>query len=37
LINENWDGLEQDIQDALRKGVVHYPGTAQAGEIGNMF
>jgi LPXTG-site transpeptidase (sortase) family protein len=33
----NWKQLEVDIQAALRNGVVHYPGTARPGEIGNVF
>lgn len=36
LINRNWDRLEQQIQEALRFGVVHYPGTAFPHENGNM-
>lgn len=35
LRNENWTELENDIQRALRDGVVHYPGTAMPGDIGN--
>lgn len=34
---ENWNDLEQQIQDGLRKGVVHYPGTAKPGQFGNVF
>lgn len=37
LVNEQWKQLENDIQDALHDGVVHYPGTAQPGQIGNVF
>ena len=37
LVNENWTQLEKDIQEGLRDGVVHYPGTAGPGEIGNFF
>jgi len=37
LVKSDWKGLEKDIQAGLRKGVVHYPGTAQVGEVGNMF
>ncbi len=33
----DWDRLETDIQDALQDGVVHYPGTAQPGQVGNVF
>lgn len=36
LIARNWDALEKDIQEALRGGVVHYPGTALPGERGNV-
>lgn len=36
LIKKDWNALENDIQDALRDGVVHYPGTAQAGSKGNV-
>ena len=36
LIKRNWSGLESDIQQALRYGVVHYPGTAEPGENGNV-
>lgn len=34
---ENWDELEKQIQDGLRDGVVHYPGTAKPGQFGNVF
>lgn len=34
---ENWNELEKQIQNGLRKGVVHYPGTAQPGQFGNVF
>jgi sortase A len=36
LIRRDWNGLEADIQGALHDGVVHYPGTAQAGDLGNV-
>lgn len=36
LINKDWGRLEQQIQEALRDGVVHYPETAFPGEGGNM-
>lgn len=36
LIKRDWQALESDIQGALQDGVVHYPGTAQAGETGNV-
>jgi len=34
---ENWHELENQIQDGLRNGVVHYPGTAKPGQFGNVF
>lgn len=37
LLKEDWDGVETDIQDALKHGVVHYPGTARPGQAGNFF
>lgn len=36
LIRRDWGALENDIQNALRGGVVHYPGTALPGEAGNV-
>ncbi len=36
LIRRDWGALEKDIQEALRAGVVHYPGTALPGEDGNV-
>jgi LPXTG-site transpeptidase (sortase) family protein len=36
LIQRDWKALERDIQDALRDGVVHYPGTSLPGENGNV-
>ena len=36
LIKRDWDALESEIQEALRDGVVHYPGTARAGQQGNV-
>jgi sortase A len=36
LINRDWGKLEQQIQEALRDGVVHYPSTAFPDEEGNM-
>ena len=35
LIKKDWGGLEKQIQEALRDGVVHYPGTAFPGDKGN--
>jgi LPXTG-site transpeptidase (sortase) family protein len=37
LLNQDWEQVEKDIQDALQDGVVHYPGTARAGQAGNFF
>lgn len=37
LLQEDWEGVERDIQDALKYGVVHYPGTARPGQAGNFF
>ncbi len=37
LIDENWRQLEKDLLVGLRDGVVHYPGTAKPGDIGNAF
>lgn len=37
LLREDWEGVENDIQDALKHGVVHYPGTARPGQAGNFF
>lgn len=36
LINRDWQALENEIQDALQSGVVHYPGTNVPGEDGNI-
>jgi LPXTG-site transpeptidase (sortase) family protein len=36
LIRRDWNALEKDIQQALQDGVVHYPGTAEPGEHGNV-
>lgn len=37
LKGQDWNRLEEEIHESLQKGVVHYPGTAQAGEKGNAF
>jgi LPXTG-site transpeptidase (sortase) family protein len=34
---ENWNDLEKQIQEGLKDGVVHYPGTAKPGQYGNVF
>lgn len=36
LIRRDWGALEKDIQESLKEGVVHYPGTAEPGENGNV-
>ena len=36
LIKRDWSSLEKEIQSALQDGVVHYPGTAQPGDHGNV-
>lgn len=36
LIQRDWAGLEQDMQDALKGGVVHYPGTPWFDQSGNV-
>lgn len=35
LLNRDWVRLEQEIQEALQDGVVHYPSTAFPDEAGN--
>ena len=37
LMKEDWPKFEEDIQEALRDGVVHYPGSAKPGQAGNFF
>ena len=36
LIARKWNDLEADIQNSLRDGVIHYPGTALPGDGGNV-
>lgn len=36
LLKRDWNALEKDIQQSLQDGVVHYPGTAQPGDRGNV-
>ncbi len=35
LIARDWAALENEMQDALQDGVVHYPGTSLPGQTGN--
>ncbi|MBT5017080.1 sortase [Candidatus Peregrinibacteria bacterium] len=37
LIGADWKTLEQAFQEDLKNGVIHYPGTADPGEVGNVF
>lgn len=37
LIGQDWNELEDQIRESLLNGVVHYPGTADPGERGNVF
>lgn len=34
---KDWNALEKQIHSSLLSGVVHYPGTAEPGKIGNAF
>lgn len=36
LIKRDWDALENDMKNALQKGVIHYPGTSMPGQTGNI-
>ncbi|MDA1060721.1 MAG: class E sortase [bacterium] len=36
LIKRDWEALEKEMQEALREGVVHYPGTSLPGQTGNV-
>ena len=33
----DWSDIERQIQDALKDGVVHFPGSGRFGQIGNAF
>ncbi len=37
IVNKDWDGLEHDIQESLKTGVLFYPGAAKPGQMGNTF
>lgn len=36
LISRDWAALEKEMQEALKNGVVHYPGTSLPGDTGNV-
>jgi sortase A len=36
-MKEDWKQVEEDMQESLRDGVVHYPGSAKPGHAGNFF
>ena len=36
LIERDWDALEAEMQEALKDGVVHYPGTSLPDQAGNV-
>lgn len=36
LIKRDWGALEKEMQEALKGGVVHYPGTSLPGQSGNI-
>lgn len=36
LVKRDWGALEKDMQEALKNGVVHYPGTSLPGQTGNI-
>lgn len=37
LEREDWMAFDESLQEALRDGIVHYPGTARPGQRGNAF
>lgn len=36
LMKRDWNALEDDMMEALKYGIVHFPGTAMPGEHGNI-
>ena len=36
-VDDLWGKFEKEVQESLRNGVVHYPGTAYPGQVGNVF
>lgn len=37
LLGADWKSVEQTFQKELKEGVIHYPGTADPGTVGNVF
>jgi sortase A len=37
ITDDLWGKFEKEVQEFLRSGVVHYPGTANPGQYGNAF
>lgn len=37
LVAKDWNTLEDQIRSTLLQGIVHYPGTAKPGKVGNAF
>ena len=37
ITEDFWGKFEKEAQTALKKGIVHYPGTALPGQVGNAF
>ena len=37
LIGADWTSLQKTFQEDLKNGVIHYPGTAKPGQMGNAF
>ena len=37
ISDDLWGKFEKQVQKALKNGVVHYPGTAEPGQFGNVF
>ncbi len=37
LVGADWTSLQKTFQEDLQNGVIHYPGTAKPGQMGNAF
>ena len=37
ITDDLWGKFEKEVQKSLRDGVIHYPGTANPGQVGNAF